>query len=112
MKLCYVAGPYRDKRGAYFVKKNIRAAEEVAVQLWRNGFAVICPHKNTEFFDGVVGDQELLDGDIEIIKRCDFVVMVEGWARSEGASWERYNAIKEGKKVYLSVEEAVKWESK
>lgn len=94
MKVAYVAGKYRDSRGPYYIRENIRAAEAVAVELWRMGFAVICPHKNTEFFDGAAPDEVWLKGDLELIRRCDLVVMVPGWEDSQGSRAEYALAAK------------------
>jgi len=88
MKLLYVAGPYRDKRGAYYISKNIQAAAEIAIKLWNMGFAVICPHKNTALYDGVIPDEDILKGDLEMLSRCDMVVMMPGWSESVGATRE------------------------
>lgn len=100
MKVAYVAGPYRSKDGPYGILQNIRAAEEVAGELWRLGFAAICPHKNTAMFDGAAPDSVWLEGDIEIMRRCDFVVMVPGWRQSAGAAFENEIAKKRGMPVY------------
>lgn len=85
-KLAYVAGPYRDSRGEYYVKQNIRAAEDVAVQLWAAGFAVICPHMNSAFLGGVYGlsDDVWLEGDLEILSRCDMIIVLPSWQFSDG----------------------------
>ena len=84
MQIAYIVGPYRAKT-IYEIKENIRRAEQYAVKYWQLGYAVICPHKNSAFFDGIVPDQSFLDGDIEIIKRCDIVVMTPGWEKSSGS---------------------------
>lgn len=91
MKLAYVAGRYRADtvRG---IVENIRAAEAVALELWRLGFAVICPHKNTSMFDGAAPDSVWLQGDLVMLGRCDLVVMVPGWESSKGACAERERA--------------------
>jgi hypothetical protein len=90
MKVAYVAGPYRDPRGAHFVKQNIRRAEAAALELWEEGFFAFCPHLNTAFFEGAVPDEVILERDIEVIKRFpfDFLVALEGWGRSEGTCRE------------------------
>ena len=62
MPLAYVAGPYRSDSG-HGIYQNIRRAEKVALKLWRLGFSVICPHKNTEHFDGACPDDVWLAGD-------------------------------------------------
>ena len=97
-KVAYIAGPYRAKK-YYDVIQNIYAASEVAVKYWLKGYAVICPHKNTALFDGLAPDKVWLEGSIEIMRRCDVVVMMTGWERSEGAKTEHAEAVKLGKEV-------------
>jgi hypothetical protein len=100
--VCYVAGPYRASSG-YLIKQNIRKAEDVAVQLWVAGFVPICPHLNTAFFDGAYGleDAVWLKGDLEIIKRCDFMVVIPGWQTSQGTLHEIDIARQAGLPVYF-----------
>jgi hypothetical protein len=99
--VCYVAGPYRAPN-EYLVKNNIRNAEDVAVQLWADGWVPICPHLNTAFFGGAYGlpDDVWLKGDLEIIKRCDFVVVISGWRFSNGTLHEIEVAKQAGKHIY------------
>lgn len=87
MQVAYIAGPYRSGHGRT-VLENCRAAEKVAIKWWRKGYAVICPHKNTEFFDGLAPDAVWLKGDIEILKRCDLIIMMENYGDSTGAKAE------------------------
>ena len=98
MKLCYIAGPYRAKT-IYGIQQNIRAAEAVALKYWRKGFAVICPHKNTALFDGAMPDETWLAGAIEIMKRCDVIVVMQGYENSVGTKFEILEAAKLGMKV-------------
>jgi hypothetical protein len=88
MLLAYVAGPYRDPRGEYFVGQNIRATADVAVELWRMGYAVLTPHLNTAFFGGACPDDVWLKGDLVMLRRCDLVVLVPGWQKSSGTRGE------------------------
>ena len=99
MKLAFISGPYRadTPRG---IVENIRKAESVALELWRMGYAVICPHKNTSLFDGFCDDSVWLDGDIEILKRCDLIVMISSWETSKGSLLEREKALGWGLPVY------------
>lgn len=92
MKLAYVAGPYRAKT-PLDILKNVHAAGEVALKYWRLGYAVICPHKNTALFDGQADDDVWLKGDIEMLRRCDVVVMMANWRESRGATAEHAIAI-------------------
>lgn len=86
--LCYVAGPYRDPRGPWFIQANIRAAETVALSLWQRGYPAICPHLNTAMMDGAAADEIWLAGDLVMLARCDAVVLVSGWQRSTGTRAE------------------------
>lgn len=98
MKLAYIAGPYRAKT-IFQVQANIRKAAEIALKYWKAGCAVICPHTNTAFFDGECPDQVWLDGDLEMVSRCDVIVMVPGWEKSRGACVEHELAVGLGKQI-------------
>jgi len=98
MQLVYIAGPYRAPtiRG---VVENIQRAEKVAIRYWQYGCAVICPHKNTALMDGSVNDNDhdvWLKGDLEMLKRCDVIVMMNDWQSSEGAKAEHEFAKENG----------------
>jgi hypothetical protein len=99
MKLVYVAGPYRAST-EYGVMLNIQKAERLALRVWLAGAACICPHKNTAFFGGATHDNVWLEGDKEIVKRCDAVVCTDGWETSVGASGEVDLAKKLGIPVF------------
>lgn len=87
MKLVYIIGPLRAAT-LYDRIKNLRAAEAVAVELWKAGFAVICPHLNTGLLSGACPEQNFLDGDIEMLRHCDFAFALPGWQYSEGSKNE------------------------
>jgi hypothetical protein len=75
MKLAYVAGPYRATT-EWELEENIRRAEGCAIALWQMGYAVICPHLNTAHFGGLCDNDVWLKGDLEILSRCDLIVVV------------------------------------
>lgn len=104
----YIAGPFRGPT-AWDVECNVRRAEEVALEAWRAGFAVICPHTNTRFFDGAAPDAIWLEGDKELLRRCDGVVLVEGWERSSGAVEEVNLATREQIPKFDDVAAATEW---
>lgn len=87
MKIAYIAGPYRAKNGRT-VLQNISAAQAVAVKYWRKGFAVLCPHMNSQLLDGIVSDEHFLSAGLNMMRRCDIVVAMKNWSESEGASRE------------------------
>jgi nucleoside 2-deoxyribosyltransferase len=89
MKVIYIAGPYRSQ-DEWRVRMNIRKAEEAALAVWQNGAVALCPHKNSAGMGGAPGtfDDMWLEGDLELLKRCDAVWLIENWEYSRGASRE------------------------
>ena len=104
MKLVYVAGPFRGPN-AWEIEQNIRRAEALALEVWRAGFACVCPHTNTRFFQGAAEDSVWLDGDLLILERCDAVLLTPDWQRSSGARAEVDHAKLKGIPVYLTLDE-------
>lgn len=83
----YIAGPFRADTH-WGIAKNVRKAEEAALEVWKAGFTAICPHLNTAHFQGELPDEEWLEGDLEIILRCDAVLLIPGWTASKGSVGE------------------------
>ena len=96
MKLVFISGKYRSD-----VDTNIENAKRASIELWKQGYAVICPHLNTAHFDGLCPDEVWLEGDLEILKRCDVIYMLKGWEKSTGAVAEYRLAYKLGKEIML-----------
>lgn len=95
MKVVYIAGPYRGP-DAYEIHRNICRAEELALGAWRMGVAAICPHLNSAHFQGAAPDEVWLEGDLEILRRCDAVLVTPDWERSVGARAEVAEATSRG----------------
>jgi len=108
MKLVYVAGPYRGET-EWDVERNIREAEEVAADVWKSGAVAICPHKNTAHFGGLVADQTFLDGDIEILRRCDALIVTPNWEISAGAVKEVSFATEAMIPVFFNIKDFCNW---
>lgn len=87
MRLVYISGPY-SAATEWGVEQNIRRAEALALRAWAAGAAVICPHLNTSHFGGALPDETWLNGDLEILRRCDAVLLVSGWQQSVGVLGE------------------------
>lgn len=87
MKIAYIIAPYRTDT-IYETLKNIRKAEKVAVEYWKKGYAVICPHKNSALLNGATDEKVFLDGYIEILTRCDLCVVLKGYDKSSGSKKE------------------------
>ncbi len=108
MKLVYVAGPFRGPN-AWEIEQNIRRAESLAIKVWRLGVAVICPHTNARFFQGAADDKIWLEGDLEMLRRCDVVMLTPDWRRSSGAKAEVREAIKYGIPVFEDIWSLKAW---
>jgi hypothetical protein len=89
----YCAGPFRAK-DHWGIWQNINHAATWSLEIWKQGAACLCPHCNTFPYQGVLPDHRWLDGDLEMLRRCDAVFMIPGWEKSEGAIAERNEAIK------------------
>ena len=108
MKVIYVAGPYRGPH-AWAIEENIRRAERLALAVWHLGAAALCPHTNTRFFQGAAPDDLWLAGDLELLIRCDAVILTADWDRSVGAGIERAVAERRGIPVFESIEALAAW---
>ena len=99
-KVIYIAGAYRaDTEWGIFC--NIRKAEKKALELWRQGWVVLCPHKNTEHFQGACDNRVWLDGCLEFVRRSDAIYMLNNWTTSEGSKEELKLAKELGLEIYF-----------
>lgn len=114
MQTVYVAGSYRWKGSRWipsFIGEliNIYKAWETARQVWLAGFAAVCPHTNGMLMDRFGGTPEMfLQGDIDILRQCDYILMMPDWENSSGAIAEREFAIKNEIPVFYSVKKLIK----
>ena len=88
MIVVYIAGPYVGE-SAWAIEENVRRAEALALGVWRLGAVPICPHTSSRFFYGAIEEKTALDGDLELVSRCDALILVDDWRRSRGARSER-----------------------
>jgi len=103
--IIFISGPFRGKPNIEWNRQqNIRAAEAAALFVWQHGGVAICPHKNTEHFDGACPDHTFLDGDLLILERCDAIWLINGWSLSEGACSEAAHACDVKKMLYSEQE--------
>jgi hypothetical protein len=108
MKVVYVAGPFRGAN-AWEIEENIRRAERLALQVWRSGAAALCPHTNTRFFQGAADDAVWLAGDLELLARCDAMILTPNWRASSGARAEHAFATKRGMPIFQDIPDLQKW---
>lgn len=122
----FISGPYTPqdqldltiKPESYYRKQvinNIDKAEEVAIELTKQGFAVFTPHLNfAEFEEQTDSEAEeiKLYSDIllackEFISVCDCILMLPNWQDSNGSMDEYNYALGIGKKVFFSIADLI-----
>ncbi len=84
-------------------------AMALALQVWQLGAVALCPHANSMFFTGAAPDAVWLDGDLELLRRCDGLLLTDDWAKSRGAQAERRFALDLGMPVFASIDEVRAW---
>lgn len=96
--LVYVIGAYSGN-----VVENIRKAEDISIQLVREGYHVITPHKNTAGYEQYEDENLTYDTwiqmDLNILSRCDAVFIMNNAKTSKGAQIE----IAYAKKLRLQI---------
>lgn len=108
MKACYIAGPYRAPT-PYAVERNIRAAEAMILPVADLGLVPVVPHLMFRSHDGALPDAWFLAATLEIMRRCDAVLLLPTWQESSGAMAERNEAIRIGLPVFDSMDGLCLW---
>lgn len=103
----YIAGPIAAPT-AYQREQNIRRAEALALEVWKLGAVPICVHAANRFFEGELPVQTWLDGDLELLRRCDAVLVVPGWEHSHGTIGELAEAARVRLPILYSVDELLR----
>lgn len=98
-RIAFISGPFR-AASTWQQELNIRRAEEVALEVWRLGAAVLCPHSNSGHFEGAMPDDEFLDGYLAMLERMDAIVLLPRWSESEGSQREFRHAQTHGIPIF------------
>jgi hypothetical protein len=116
MKVIYIAGPFRalsnycpGQQDAWGIQQNVMRAMELALIVWRLGAVALCPHANTMFFQCSAPDDVWLKGDLELLKRCDAVLMTPDYQKSSGARKEKEYAESIGIPVFEDWRKLEEW---
>ena len=99
MKVAYVAAPFSGP-DHWIVTLNIIEAKKVAMDVAWYGVMPMCPHGNTESFHGTKTNDFWYDGTMELLKRCDAIVMHPNWRHSKGCQLEHGYAEKSGMPIF------------
>lgn len=90
----YISGPMEGVRDYL---DNFQEAEETLLKL---GYDVVNPAKLDKAVKGVgLSREDYLDLDLELLKWCDAIVMLDGWQQSRGCNREYGYAIGRGMKI-------------
>lgn len=109
MKVVYLAGPYRADT-EYGVHKNIQLADKMAIAVWKLGAACLSPHKNAAYFGGACPDAVWLLGGLEMLRRCDAVLVMEcDLFQSTGTQEECALANKLGMPLFVTLTALYDW---
>ncbi len=108
--IMYISGPFSSDDIIHGVELNVLKASKYALEAWKKGWGVICPHKNTQGFQHVdLPYSDWMSGDLSIIDRLDplkgdAVLMLPDWKESNGAKLEHIFAESKKLKIYYAEE--------
>lgn len=85
--LIYIAAPFRGPT-PLDVRRNVEAARDLGMRVAQAGGYPVIPHTMTADFDKQLTDEFWLAGTLEMLKRCDGIVLSPDWERSSGARAE------------------------
>lgn len=96
------------------IEEHIRLAEQYAIKLWNEGFAVFTPHLNTRHFEIKTKVPEAIYQDFyqHMLKIADFIFVLPNWRESKNGRKEIKMAIKLGIPVFDKISELKKWRAK
>ena len=106
MKTIYISGPMKNMTDG-----NMQAFDEAEKQLKQLGYEVLNPHKiaeevNLRFFEmGKIPEYEdyLREDIIQMLAKCDAVLVIPGWRGSKGSKLEIANALACGIDVFFDI---------
>jgi nucleoside 2-deoxyribosyltransferase len=102
MRLIYIAGPFRSANDNG-VEANIRRAEALGLEVAKLGASPVIPHANTRSLHHHVPESFMLEATLELMRRCDALVLVEGWQDSQGTRDEMCEAHFLGLPVFYTL---------
>lgn len=98
-KVIYIAGPYRGSTPEK-IQQNIHSARTVAAKAAGHGLYVVIPHNMSSGIEMVAPEAYWLAATMELMRRCDAVLLCPGWVESKGTMAEIDEAHRLGIPVY------------
>ena len=109
MKVVYVAGPLFGPND-WEIRRNIHRAAALGYEVAKLGAYPRIPHTNTgSVFIGTLTPEFWYAGTLEALRRCDAVILVNGWEESKGARAEVEEAVRRNISVFTRVDELKAW---
>jgi hypothetical protein len=103
----YLSGPMSAELALDRALNRFKAIQ-ASTQLWEAAILHYCPHAASPAIGSTDVDYETwMAMDIEILRRCDWILLLDDWAKSEGCRREFNVAMNLGIPVAYSVEEAI-----
>lgn len=87
VKLVYIAGPFRAST-AWEIEQNIRRAEDAGLDVAILGAVPVIPHSMYRFYHGQCDGKFWLEATLELLRKCDAVLLLPGWHFSSGSIGE------------------------
>jgi hypothetical protein len=87
----YVAGPIAAPTEAERMR-NIQTAVDIALEITKMGFAVICVHAKEAYWWGKIDEAVVIRTDLIELERSDGIVLAPGWEHSRGTVGEILHA--------------------
>ena len=108
MKVIYVAGRF-SAPDQWQRARNVRAAETVAFAVAEVGAMPLNPLANMCNFFATLTDEFWYDGTLELLRRCDAVILVPGWQGSKGVQREIDETFLRKMPLFERVEQLKRW---
>lgn len=103
--LIYVAGPYTAETWQG-VRANVDKACEAGRLLMHLGHHPVVPHSmymGWDLADPRLNYEHFIKADLDLLARCDAIVMLPGWENSPGSCGEYTEALERGLQIYLDL---------
>jgi hypothetical protein len=100
VKLVYIAGPFR-AADAWEVHCNVHRAELASREIAGMGAMPVAPHSIGAHMDGTETAEFWLSGTLELMRRCDAVLVLSGYEHSAGTLGEIQEAKRLGLPLFL-----------
>jgi len=109
LRVVYVAGPLFGPND-WEIRRNIHRAASLGYEVAKLGAYPVIPHTNTgSVFIGTMSPEFWYAGTLELLRRCDAIILVSGWEESRGAVAEIAEAKRLNMPVFERVEELKTW---